>query len=62
VVAVTFAPMDELRMRRVIVVDESAPLGRIIASRSTADARAAAGMPGAIDEDAPLDESLESVA
>jgi chromatin segregation and condensation protein Rec8/ScpA/Scc1 (kleisin family) len=62
VVAVTFLALHELMKRRGIVVEQAEPWGPIMARRTTADERAAAGMPGAIDEDAPLDESLESFA
>jgi len=62
VVAVTFLAMLELMKRREIVVEQAEPWGPIMARRTTADERAAAGVPGAIDEEAPLDESLESFA
>ena len=62
VVAVTFLAMLELMKRREIVVEQTEPWGPIMARRTTPEERAAAGMPGAIDEEAPLDESLESFA
>ncbi|HEU0243864.1 MAG TPA: segregation/condensation protein A [Candidatus Limnocylindrales bacterium] len=62
VVAITFLAMLELMKRREIVVEQTEPWGPIMARRTTAEERAAAGMPGAIDEEAPLDESLESFA
>jgi chromatin segregation and condensation protein Rec8/ScpA/Scc1 (kleisin family) len=61
-VAVTFLAMLELMKRREIVVEQREPWGPIMARRTTPEERAAAGMPGAIDEEAPLDESLESFA
>ena len=62
VVAVTFLAMLELMKRREIVVEQAEPWGPIMARRTTAEERAAAGLTGAIDEEAPLDESLESFA
>jgi segregation and condensation protein A len=62
VVAVTFLAMLELMKRREIVVEQTEPWGPIMARRTTVEERAAAGVPGAIDEEAPLDESLESFA
>ena len=62
VVAVTFLAMLELMKRREIVVEQTEPWGPIMARRTTPEERAAAGMPGAVDEEAPLDESLESFA
>jgi segregation and condensation protein A len=62
VVAVTFLAMLELMKRREIVVEQTEPWGPIMARRTTAEERAAAGVPGAVDEEAPLDESLESFA
>ena len=62
VVAVTFLAMLELMKRREIVVEQAEPWGPIMARRTTPEERAAAGVPGAIDEEAPLDESLESFA
>ncbi len=62
VVAVTFLAMLELMKRREIVVEQVEPWGPIMARRTTAEERAAAGVSGAIDEEAPLDESLESFA
>lgn len=61
VVAITFLAMLELVKRREIVVEQDAPWGPIIARRTTAEERAAAGL-GPDEEDAPLDESLESFA
>ena len=61
VVALTFLAMLELMKRREIVVEQAEPFGPIIARRTTAQERAVAGMPEAIEE-APLDESLESFA
>ena len=61
VVAVTFLAMLELMKRREIVVEQADPFGPIIARRTTAEERAAAGV--AVDvESAPLDESMESFA
>ena len=62
VVAVTFLALLELMKRHEIVVEQAEPWGPIVARRTTAEERAAAGMTGAIDEEAPLDESLESFA
>jgi segregation and condensation protein A len=62
VVAVTFLAMLELMKRREIVVVQDEPWGPIMARRTTAEERAAAGVTTAIDEEAPLDESLESFA
>ena len=62
VVAVTFLAMLELMKRREIVVQQDEPWGPIMARRMTADERAAAGVSERIDEEAPLDESLESFA
>ena len=61
VVAVTFLAMLELMKRREIVVEQAEPCGPIVARRTTAEERAAAGITGAIEE-VPLDESLESFA
>jgi segregation and condensation protein A len=58
VVAVTFLAMLELMKRREIVVEQADPFGPIVARRTTAAERAAAGAP--VDPDAPLDESLAS--
>ncbi len=61
VVAITFLAMLELMKRREIVVDQAEPWGPIVARRTTAGERAAAGLaPDA--EDSPLDESMESFA
>ena len=62
VVAVTFLALLELMKRREIVVEQAEPWGPIIARRTTPAERAAAGAAVAVDEDAPLDESLESFA
>ena len=63
VVAVTFLAMLELMKRREIVVEQDAPWGPIVARRTTAAERTAAGLPpDGIDEEAPLDESLETFA
>jgi segregation and condensation protein A len=61
VVAVTFLAMLELMKRHEIVVEQREPWGPIIARRTTAEERAAAGL-GAVPEDVPLDESLEDFA
>jgi segregation and condensation protein A len=61
VVAVTFLALLELMKRREIVVEQEEPFGPIIARRTTAEERAAAGL-GAVAEDSPLDESLEDFA
>jgi chromatin segregation and condensation protein Rec8/ScpA/Scc1 (kleisin family) len=61
VIAVTFLAMLELMKRREIVVSQASPWGPIVARATTAEERAAAGLP--VDaETAPLDESLESFA
>jgi segregation and condensation protein A len=60
VVAITFLAMLELMKRREIVVEQAEPFGPIVARRTTAEERAAAGV-GEITE-TPLDESLESFA
>lgn len=62
VVAITFLAMLELMKRREIVVEQTEPWGPIMARRTTAEERAAAGVTATIDEEAPLDESLESFA
>ncbi len=62
VIAVTFLALLELMKRREIVVQQDAPWGPIMARRTTVEERAAAGVPDAVDEEAPLDESLESYA
>ncbi len=62
VIAITFLAMLELMKRREIVVEQAAPWGPIVARRTTAEERAAAGLPAADAEDSPLDESLESFA
>ena len=59
VIAVTFLAMLELVKRREIVVEQADPFGPIVARRTTAGERAAAGLaPG--EDDAPLEESLDS--
>ncbi len=60
VAAVTFLAMLELMKRHEIVVEQTGPFGPITVRRTTAEERAAAGITGAIDEEAPMDESLES--
>jgi segregation and condensation protein A len=60
VIAITFLAMLELMKRREIIVEQAAPWGPIVARATTAEERAAAGLPTAPDE--PLDESLESFA
>ncbi len=62
VVAITFLAMLELMKRREIVVEQAEPWGPIMARRTTPEERAAAGVTDAIDEEAALDESLESFA
>jgi segregation and condensation protein A len=63
VIAITFLAMLELMKRREIVVEQAVPWGPIVARATTPEERAAAGLPpAAIDEDVPLDESLESFA
>jgi segregation and condensation protein A len=64
VIAVTFLAMLELMKRREIVVEQAEPWGPIVARATSADERAAAGLPPASDDVAsePLDESLESFA
>ena len=59
VVAVTFLALLELMKRREIVVTQDEPWGPIVARRSTPDER---GTTGSGDEDAPLDERMESFA
>jgi segregation and condensation protein A len=61
VIAVTFLAMLELMKRREIIVEQAEPFGPITARRTTAEERAAAGVT-IVDEDAPLDESLEDFA
>lgn len=62
VVAVTFLALLELMKRREIVVEQAEPWGPIMARRTTPEERAAAGVTGQIDEDTPLDETMESFA
>ena len=62
VIAVTFLALLELMKRREIVVEQAEPWGPIVARRTTPDERRAAGSQAVVDEDAPLDESLESFA
>ncbi|MBA3876536.1 MAG: hypothetical protein C0498_06305 [Anaerolinea sp.] len=59
VIVVTFLALLELVKRREIAVEQADPFGPIVARRTTVQERAAAGV-GAVEEDAPLDESLES--
>ena len=59
VVAITFLAMLELMKRREIVVEQVEPFGPIMVRRTTAEERAAAGVIGAMDDEAPLDETLE---
>lgn len=59
VIAVTFLAMLELMKRREIVVEQADPFGPIIARRTSAAERVAAGL-HASDGDEPIDESLES--
>ncbi len=61
VVAVTFLAMLELMKRHEIIVEQAEPWGPIVARRTTAEERAAAGLT-AIDDESPLDESLGSFA
>jgi segregation and condensation protein A len=60
VIAVTFLAMLELMKRREIVVEQAEPWGPIVARSTTAAERAAAGV--ALDDGAPIDETLESFA
>ncbi len=63
VIAVTFLAMLELMKRREIVVEQSEPWGPIVARAMTMEERTAAGLPPTVpDDDARLDESLESYA
>jgi hypothetical protein len=62
VLAVTFLALLELMKRHEVIVEQAEPWGPIMARRTTAEERTAAGVPGPIDEEAPLDESLESFA
>jgi segregation and condensation protein A len=67
VIAITFLAMLELMKRREIVVEQAAPWGPIVARATTAEERAAAGLAplgaaDAVDDDEPLDETLESFA
>jgi segregation and condensation protein A len=61
VVAVTFLALLELMKRREVVVTQDEPWGPIVARRTTAEERAAAGVAPTVDEEA-IDESLESFA
>jgi segregation and condensation protein A len=61
VIAVTFLAMLELMKRREIVVEQAEPWGPIVARRTTAEERAAAGVTES-GVATPLDESLESFA
>jgi segregation and condensation protein A len=62
VVAVTFLALLELMKRHEVVVRQDEPWGPITARRTTHEERAAAGLPASTDEEAPLDESLETYA
>jgi segregation and condensation protein A len=62
VVAVTFLAMLELVKRREIVVEQAEPFGPITARRTTAEERTAAGVSATVEDDAPLDETLEDFA
>jgi segregation and condensation protein A len=59
VIAITFLAMLELMKRHEIVVEQAVPWGPIVARTTTAEERAAAGLPP-VGADEPLDESLES--
>jgi segregation and condensation protein A len=59
VVAVTFLALLELMKRHEVVVTQDEPWGPIVARRTTAEERAAAGVVPAADHE-ELDESLES--
>ena len=59
VIAVTFLALLELMKRREIVVEQADPFGPIVARRCDGPGAAAAGV-APDDDDAPLDESLES--
>ena len=61
VIAVTFLAMLELMKRREVVVEQAEPFGPIVARRTTAEERRAAGVAADV-EDAPIDESLDSFA
>ncbi len=60
VVVVTFLALLELMKRREIVVEQAEPWGPIVARRTTAVERAAAG--DATTPETPIDETLESFA
>ena len=63
VIAITFLAMLELMKRREIVVEQAEPWGPIVARQMTAEERATAGLaPITVDDEAPLDETLESFA
>jgi segregation and condensation protein A len=62
VIVITFLAMLELMKRREIVVDQDEPWGPIVARATTAEERAASGLPPDALDDTPLDESLESFA
>ena len=63
VIAITFLAMLELMKRREIVVEQAEPWGPIVARQTTAEERAAAGLaPLGVEDETPLDESLESFA
>jgi len=60
VIVVTFLALLELMKRREVVVEQSVPWGPIVARRTTAEERAAAG--DAAPAETPIDETLESFA
>ena len=60
VIVVTFLALLELMKRREVVVEQSQPWGPIVARRTTAEERAAAG--DAAPAETPIDETLESFA
>ena len=62
VVAVTFLALLELVKRHEIVVEQTEPFGPISARRTTAEERTAAGVSVTVEDDAPLDETLEDFA
>ena len=62
VIAVTFLAMLELVKRREIVVEQADPFGPILARRMSAAERVAAGLSATVDDDMPLDETLEDFA
>jgi segregation and condensation protein A len=62
VIAVTFLAMLELMKRREIVVEQAQPWGPIVARRTTAEERLAAGLSAEMPTDEDLDESMEGFA